>query len=422
MTQQSSLPPNTNYERNFPDWLTAYVKYAGFSEAPAAMHFWSGVSAVAGALRRKVWLDMGYFKWTPCFYIIIVAPPGVVSKSTTAAIAIDLLRQVPGIKFGPQMVTWPALVKAFADAKEEFNFQDEWHPMCAMTIESSELGNLINPADREMIDLLVTLWDSKTGALDKRTKGSGNDEVVNPWINMIACTTPAWIEGNFPEYVIGGGFTSRCIFVYADKKEKLVAYPARSIPKELAEVKTLLLQDLEHIATTMVGGFSLSPEALEWGTRWYAHHNSNPPEHLGDDRFAGYLARKQTHMHKVAMILSASRSDSKIISIEDLATAEKMLYDLEKNMPKVFDRIGRSEQSIQAERFIQHIEQHGELSYEAAYKYIHMHFPMLRDFEGIVAGAIRSGQIESRTVNGSSGGPPKTTLIAVNKRVKPTPL
>ena len=390
----------TNYERQFDDWLTAYCKYASFSEAPTKMHFWSGVSAIAGALRRRVWLDMGYFKWTPCFYIIIVAPPGVVSKSTTAAIAIDLLRQVPGIKFGPQMVTWPALVKAFADAKEEFQLGDEWLPMCAMTIESSELGNLINPQDREMIDLLVTLWDSKTGALDKRTKGSGNDEVVNPWINMIACTTPAWIEGNFPEYVIGGGFTSRCLFVYADKKEKLVAYPTKSIPTELSTIKTMLLQDLEHIANSMTGPFSLDARALEWGTIWYEQHNANPPEHLTDERFSGYLARKQTHMHKLAMILSASRSDSKIITAEDLAAAEKMLFDLEKDMPKVFDRIGRSEQSIQAERFIKHVKQNGPMSYEAAYQFIHMHFPMHRDFESMLSGAVRSGQLKLDTTGG----------------------
>lgn len=386
------------YQRNFEDWLTAYVQYASFSEAPATMHFWSGVSALAGALRRRVWLDMGYFKWTPCFYIIIVAPPGVVSKSTTAAIAIDLLRQVPGIKFGPQMVTWPALVKAFADAKEEFAFEDAWHPMCAMTIESSELGNLMNPADREMIDLLVTLWDSKTGAMEKKTKTSGSDEVVNPWINMIACTTPAWIEGNFPEYVIGGGFTSRCLFVYAEKKEKLVAYPARTIPKELTTVKTMLLQDLEHISNTMVGTFTLDEKAIEWGTKWYAMHNASPPEHLSDERFAGYLARKQTHMHKLAMILSASRSDEKIIRVEDLATAERMLFDLEKDMPKVFAKIGRSEQSIQAERFIKHVQQHGPMPYQIAYNFIHAHFPLHRDFEGVLAGAIRSGQLRLDSV------------------------
>jgi hypothetical protein len=383
----------TSNDRNFPDWLNAYVNYAGFSEAPKKMHFWSGVSAVAGALRRRVWLDMGYFKWTPCFYILIVAPPGVVSKSTTAAIAIDLLRQVPGIKFGPQMVTWPALVKAFSDAREEFEFEDAWHPMCAMTIESSELGNLLNPQDREMIDLLVTLWDSKTGALDKRTKTSGSDEIVNPWINMIACTTPAWIEGNFPEYVIGGGFTSRCLFVYAEKKEKLVAYPARTIPPELVTTKEMLLQDLEKIAM-MTGPFQLDAEALDWGTAWYAAHNSAPPDHLADERFSGYLARKQTHMHKLAMILSAARSDAKIITLADLVTANQMLNDLEVDMPKVFARIGRSEQSIQAERFIKHVQQQGKMPYSAAYQFIHMHFPQHKDFEGMLVGAIRSGQLD----------------------------
>lgn len=387
--------------RNFDDWLTAYVKYASFSEAPAIMHFWSGVSAVAGALRRKCWLDMGYFKWTPCFYIIIVAPPGVVSKSTTAAIAMDLLRQVPGIKFGPQMVTWPALVKSFAESKEEFEFEDLWHPMCAMTIESSELGNLINPADREMIDLLVTLWDSKTGALEKKTKGSGNDEIVNPWINLIACTTPAWIEGNFPEYVIGGGFTSRCIFVYAEKKEKLIAYPAQNMPKELTTLRTLLLQDLEHIANTVAGPFTIDETALKWGTDWYKLHNLNKPEGLSDDRFSGYLARKQTHLHKLAMVLSASRGDERIINLDDLVTADKMLGEIEKEMPKVFARIGRTEQSIQAERFIKHVQQQEQLSYSAAYQFIHVHFPMFRDFEAMLSGAIRSGQLE--LVNGEGG-------------------
>lgn len=399
---QPAAPAAMPYERNFPDWLNAYVKYSSFSEAPAHMHFWSGVSAIAGALRRRCWLDMGYFKWTPCFYILIVAPPGVVSKSTTAAIAMDLLRQVPGIKFGPQMVTWPALVKAFADAREEFEFEDAWHPMCAMTIESSELGNLMNPADREMIDLLVTLWDSKSGAMEKKTKMSGNDEVVNPWINLIACTTPAWIEGNFPEYVIGGGFTSRCLFVYADKKEKLVPYPTKTMPEELATLKTLLLQDLEHIANTVVGPFSLNAEAIEWGTKWYARHNASPPEHLTDERFGGYLARKQTHMHKLAMILSAARDDSRVITVDDLATAERMLFDIEKDMPKVFDKIGRSEQSIQAERFIKYVQQQGTVPYELAYKFIHAHFPMLRDFESMLSGAIRSGQV--KIVNRPQGG------------------
>ena len=44
------------------DWLSAYLDYSSHSEAPASMRFWCGVSAVAGALRRKVWIDQAYFK------------------------------------------------------------------------------------------------------------------------------------------------------------------------------------------------------------------------------------------------------------------------------------------------------------------------------------------------------------------------
>jgi hypothetical protein len=380
--------------RNHKDWINAYIEYASFSEAPKRMHFWTGVSTIAGALRRRVWLDMAYFKWCANFYIVIVAPPGIVSKSTTVAIGIDLLRKVPGINFGPQVVTWPALVTAFAQANESFQWGDEYHSQCALTLESSEFGNLVNPQDREMIDLLVTLWDSKQGGFKKMTKGSGSDEIENPWINLIACTTPAWIAGNFPEYIIGGGFTSRCLFVYTEEKEKYIAYPNLHVPKDLEKQKLALIQDLEHIAVNLVGNYSLTPEAIEWGTQWYEYHYKNKPEGLGDDRFGGYIARKQTHIHKLAIVLAASQRDELTITADDLALANTMVTDLEKDMPMVFSKIGRTEESIQAERFIKFIQQHGEVPYAIAYKYIHTHFPSAKDFDNILAGAIKAGYIE----------------------------
>lgn len=387
--------------RNFPDWLKAYCDHTSYTESPRRMHFWTGVSTIAGVLRRRVWLDMRYFIWTPCFYIVLVAPPGIVSKSTTAGVGMDLLRKVPGIKFGPQAVTWPALVQAFADAAEQFELNGEWHTQCALTLESSELGNLINPDDREMIDLLVTLWDSKTGGFTKVTKSSGTNIVENPWINMIACTTPAWIAGNFPEYMIGGGWTSRCIFVYAEKKEKFQAYPYKYTPPDHSETKAKLIQDLEHMSINLAGPFTLSPTAEAWGEAWYQRHYDKPPKHLEDERFAGYLARKQTHLHKLAMILSASRGDSQIIELDDLAVSEIMLTEIEKDMPKVFQKIGRTEVSVQAERFIEYVRVNSPVNYTVAYHYIHAQFPMFRDFESVCAGAVRAGFI-SMTMEGTN--------------------
>lgn len=394
-------------KRNYNDWLKAYVEYASFSEAPKRMHFWTGVSTIAGALRRRVWLDMAYFKWCANFYIVLVAPPGIVSKSTTAAIGMDLLRRVPNVNFGPQVVTWPALVSAFAEATECFELNGEFHTQCALTLESSEFGNLVNPHDRDMIDLLVTLWDSKQGGFKKITKGSGTDVVENPWINLIACTTPAWIAGNFPEYVIGGGFTSRCLFVYTDQKEKYVAYPSLHVPKDITETQARLVQDLEHIAVNLCGGYTLSPEAIAWGTQWYEHHYKNRPIDLDDDRFGGYIARKQTHIHKLALVLAASQRDDLVITEGDLAISNKMVTDLEKDMPKVFSKIGRTEESVNAEKFISYIQIRKEVPYVEAYQFVHRYFPNVRDFESIVVGAIKAGFIQLKAVDG------KTVLASV---------
>lgn len=378
--------------RWFGDWLDAYLSYSGHMEAPTSMRFWCGVSAITGAMRRKVWIDQAYFRWYANQYIILVAPPGVVSKTTTTDVAMNILREVPGVKFGPDAVTWPRLVSKFAESCETFE-----HPpgsgkhlaMSALTLHSGEFGNLLNPQDREMVDIYVSLWDGKQGSFKKETKTSGNDEVINPWINMIGCTTPAWIAGSFPEYMIGGGFTSRCVFIYADKKEKRVAYPKRVVPADLDTTRQKLLWDLCQISK-LTGEFVLTEEAYEWGTKWYDFHIEHPPAALNDDRFGGYLARKQTHIHKLAMVLAASQSDRMEITANHLATANAMMTNLEPDMAQVFAKIGRTDDSLNAERLLKYIRAKGRVEWEEAFRYAHGSFPGLRDFENIVNGLIRA--------------------------------
>jgi len=381
------------------DWLEAFLDYTQFGEAPKHMYFWAGVSAIAGALRRKVWIDQAYFKWYPNFYICLVAPPGIVSKSTTAGIAMNLLRRVPGIKFGPDVVTWPALVSAFAESTEGFEYNGMIYPMSAMTLESSEFGNLLNPQDKEMVDLLVALWDGKQGNFEKTTKHSGNDVVENPWINLIACTTPAWIAGNFPEYMVGGGFTSRTIFVYADAKEKYVAYPGLRVPPNLERQADALVNDLTEISM-LAGEYRLTPQAVEWGEAWYSRHYSVRAANLDMERFGGYIARKQTHIHKLAMVLSAAQGASMLIEPEHLDAAASMITDLEPDMQFVFSKIGRSDASIHAERLVSFIQGRGECPFQEAYRYVHSHFSSMRDFEDILSGLTRAGFLVITQRNG----------------------
>lgn len=381
--------------RHFSDWLEAFMDYASIGEAPRHMYFWTGISTIAGALRRKVWLDMGHFRWHPNFYVVLVAPPGIVSKTTTADIGMKLLKQVPGIHFGPDIVTMQALMTAFAEITEAYEHNGEYIPMSAMTLASGEFGNLLDPRDKIMVDLLVSLWDGKEGAMEKKTKNSGNDSVVNPWINLIGCTTPSWIAGNFPEYMIGGGFTSRCVFVYAEEKAKFIAYPDEHfIPAQFKETERKLVEDLMHIASTCQGSYKLSPAARVWGRAWYAKLYKERPVNLDDDRFGGYIARKQTHLHKLAMVLATSCSDDLLITEEHLTTADNMLTDLEPDMAMVFSKIGKSEASVYIDRLVEYVRRRGGAPYMEVFRFVHSYFPSARDFEDMLAGCIRAGFVK----------------------------
>lgn len=375
--------------RNYPHWLKAFVEYASFGEAPLSTYFWVGVSTLAGSLRRQVWIDQGYFRWLANFYVVLVAPPGIVAKSTTAGIGMDLLRDISYIKFGPDVVTWQALVQSLAGATEAFEYDGNFLPMSAITIESSEFGNFLNPNDREMVDLLVSLWDGKK-TFEKVTKMSGNDMVQAPWVNLIACTTPAWISGNFPEYMIGGGFTSRCVFVYADAKRQYVAYPIRSLPPEFLEIRRKLVQDLETISQIR-GPYELTTEAVSWGEKWYEEHYKSRPPHLDNERFGGYIARKQTHIHKLSMVVAASQRDERCITAEDLIASNQLITSLEASMPKVFAQIGRTDGSRHMEELLGFVRNKGEIAYQELHREMMRLFPSAREFQDAINAALNAG-------------------------------
>lgn len=345
--------------RHFPDWLKAYQDYTIASEAPAAFHFWVGVSTIAGALRRRVWIDQIYFRWVPNFYIILVAPPGIVNKSTTIDVGMRLLKQIDGVKFAPESTTWQSLIQHIAESRTII--EDPINgatPACCVTIPISELGTFLAMDEQKMVDHLVSLWDGKIGEFEKSTKTQGKDTIVNPWINIVAGTTPAWINGNFPQYMIGGGFTSRCIFVFANEKRQFVAYPKLAAAHDTSELRFKLVEDLQRISE-LVGEYELDKGAIEFGSAWYQDLFTNTPVHLRTDDMGGYLARKQTHVHKLAMVLAAAEGDEMVITERILRKAVALVDSVETNLQKVYSAMGASNEGVLASAIMRALKANG---------------------------------------------------------------
>lgn len=380
-------------KRHFKDWIEGYVEYTKHSEAPDQFHQWTAVATIAGALRRRVRLEMGYFRWFPNFYLCFVAPPGIVSKSTTADIGMSLLRRVDGIKFGPSTVTWQALITSLAEAREDYPLGDgSFVPMCAITLVASELGTLLKTGDQSMLDALTDLWDAKEAPIVKATKKDGEEIIINPWINIVGCTTPAWIAASFDSYFIGGGFASRTLFCYSEHKRQLVAYPASRITSQQASFGDRLVADLTEIAS-MEGAFSMDATAVEWGTDWYQKHFASDNPLRLDPRFGGYFARKQTHIHKTAMVLSVSRRSDLRITRADLEDAAKMVTELEPNMLEVFGEMNKEKITEQMAQVLNMIRDRKKVRRDTLYQEF-LTIMGYDTFSQCITGLMQSGLVE----------------------------
>jgi len=391
--------------RNFQNWINGYIDYTDNLEAPTIFHLWTAIATVAGALRGKCWIDMGYFKWKPNFFVVFVAPPGVVSKSTTLNVGMGFLRQVEGIHFGPESATWQGVTDAFREAEEVVAQIGE--KMSALTIVASELGTFLDPKNREMIDILNDLWDGRSVPWQRRTKGEGTTEIQNPWLNFAGCTTPAWIQENFPQYAIGGGFTSRTVFIYGEEKRALIAYPKLQMDAQGNQYTTdrlKLINDLRKIST-LAGEFVLTNDAVEWGKLWYARHWENSPKHLNLELYGGYIARKQTHIHKLAMVLSAAERDDMTIQPRDLSRAHDLITSLEPSFSKVFAALADNREVHYLAALIKLVERHNRISKSELWRLL-LHVMTHDQFEHALQGALASERIREFT------GPNGPMLIA----------
>lgn len=378
--------------RELPDWLTEFMQSTTWGEAPPYFYFWVGVATIAATLRRKVWLDMGTFVWYPNLYTVLVAPPGIVQKSSTSDLGMRLLKELPGLHQGPTTLTWQSLYDAFAEVGEEFEVSPtEARTQHALYVNASELGTTLKMSDTDMVDQLVHMWDGYE--LRKRTRMDGELVIPTPSLNLIACTTPSWIAENVPQYLIGGGLTSRMLFVYGEYKSQYVAYPQRRLPTDYSEKRRRLARDLERISN-LVGGFTLTEDAYKWGEEWYENFHRNEAPKLDKTLIGGYIARKQTLAHKVAMILSVSQRSDLVIDRATLERATALITQLEEHMPKVYGRIGLSTDALAAQQVLAFLDRHGgEVDFNVLYRYMHTKYPTAEAFETVLRGMIEAGFI-----------------------------
>lgn len=364
----------TKSGRRLTDWLPAYLEYTSHTESPTQFHLWTAVFTIAGALGRKVWLEDGDLVYYPNFYIIFVGPPGVARKSSSISIGQRILRQVPLARFAPNSTSWQALLARLSESTisipigdghiariaDGAQFMGESLTMSCISAVAKELGPFMSLKNAEMLDVMTDLWDGTDPKWERKTLQHGDHVIQNPWINLIAATTPTWLRENTTEGTIGGGFASRCIFIYGDRKQHLVPYQSRLLTRDHKELYDSLVHDLQQISE-MLGSVRMTEEAYRWGEHWYLENERNPPPGLIGDRYEGVLARRQTMMHKLALVLLASGGDRLEITPDILARADRLLCSAESTLPMVFNKVGMSIAARSVNHVVAEVRRHHKI-------------------------------------------------------------
>ena len=327
-------------ERKLPNWIDAFMLYTENSEPPDLFRKWTAISCIASAMQRKCSIQWGTaLTFYPNLFIVLVGPSAT-GKGTAMSPGLDILSEIPAIRMASNATSLQALIRHLKDTNlTDINLitgEQIFHS--SLTIFSKEFTVFLGYHNRELMASLCDWYDcDKKWSYD--TIARNKEEIIGVWVNLIGGTTPDLIQSSLPAESIGGGLTSRIIFVVEDKKSKLVPIPIQT-QKEV-QLRELLIHDLEKISM-LSGTFSYTEKFVDLWTEWVVNAEKSPPFY--DKNFEGYIGRRRAHLMKLAMIISASHGKHDLsLSRDDLESAITFLNEVEVNMESVFKGFGKSD-------------------------------------------------------------------------------
>ena len=346
-------------KRKVDDLLAAWLEYTKNTESPTSYHLWACISTISATMERRVYLEWGHTKIYPNMYVTLIGPSGG-RKGEPISIAREFLSHVR-VNIVSQSIIREALIRRMKQVATTYPTQDRTlESQSAMAVVSAELAVFLGENNIKLLADLTDWYDSQPKWVYE-TKGSGTDEIIGVCFNVLGAMAPDWIPLVLPHGAIGGGFTSRIIFVVEHKKGKTITNPnLHGVDRELeASIK----HDLELIKM-LSGKFRFDPQALKLYENWYAEEDRKIDmgmPAIRDPRFAGYVSRRATHIKKIAMTVSVARSSSLIITENDLLRAKGLLETAEVNMSDVFGKVGRTIYTAQTQEVMDIIRSRGTI-------------------------------------------------------------
>lgn len=348
------------------NWLQSYLELTKETEPPARFHLWTAITMIGAMLGRKCEVKLGPEIFFPNYYTVLIGPPGV-RKGTAIKYGMDILNEVQNTTTAPDAVTKEQLIAEFEQAKDTTQIDGNMMVHCSLFVVAPELVVFVKENDHERLGYLCQLFDG-LNKFEYKTKTSGNQYIVNPGLWILGATTPNWIEIAMKQLGVGGGMTSRTIFVYASKKEKHI--PVTRMKPFDPVLRSKLINDLADIKQ-MAGRFQVTKDGDEVYSKWYEGRYTETG--IDDSRFASYWERLPSMVIKTAMVVSAAKRDDMTVTGVDIVHAIRMFEAIHPEMPLAFGGMGYNTIGSQTEMVRAILRERGRVHHHEILRTLRMH-------------------------------------------------
>jgi hypothetical protein len=133
-------------------------------------------------------------------------------------------------------------------------------------------------------------------------------------------------------------------------------------------------------------------ELRDWGEDWYLNLGSTRPLHIASSRYDGYYARKQAHVHKLAMILAVAERSDMTLTVTDVKKAAAMMDAAEHSLNRVFEAVGMIDEAKRSAELISYVRAHKRLTSQQLWYFVR-NVMNQKEFNEACQAAYRSGQL-----------------------------
>ena len=347
--------------------IKKYLKLVEKTEPPVLHHIWSLVSMMSANLGRRCWFEFGSTPIYPNQYILLVGDPGV-RKSTAMSLAKKMIKGNRSIRIAPDdtggqrqglimaMIGQEDSMESMLEGLTDCEFSDLAEDSSSainldspvspedrhtMYVFASEFASFIGQSCYELVTFLTKIWD---GEDHNYTLKNSKQILEKPLLNLLGGTTPTAMSQALPLEVVGQGFLSRVVLVYAESSVK-IARPQALAEEGVAEIHKVF----DYVAQNFSGAFKETENSAKLLDSLYFKEHRIP-----DTRFVYYMTRRHTHLIKLTMAMAALRGSQEIIS-EDVEDAEELLSLTEQVMPNALGEFGLSPLGAARQKLLEYL-------------------------------------------------------------------